>query len=197
MGPGFGSFPRGSSYPFLFLPYCCKYFNKMEKEKKRQKKSKKISSLEATGHLQPRPARTFSGTEQRPALAARTSCVYIPAGVGSRQSSFLHSRDKNLEATANQRTCPSQHRSFRLCSVLPASVSPPGACTSLPAPLARRHLHTQRCFCQDGCPAPLSSCLYITSGIMAGRRRLVSHPEKGKEWRSESGSWGRGWDGWQ
>lgn len=55
----------GGPLTLLFLPYCCKYFNKMEKEKKRQKKSKKISSLEATGHLQPRPARTFSGTEQR------------------------------------------------------------------------------------------------------------------------------------
>lgn len=52
---------------------------------------------------------------------------------------------------------------------------------SPPAPLARRHPHTQRCFCQDGCTTPLSSCfLYITSGLMAGRRRLVSHPGKGK-----------------
>lgn len=176
-------------------PIAVNISTKWKRKKKRQKKSKKISSLEATGHLQPRPARTFSlRNRAAAALATRTSCVYIPAGVGSRQSSFLHSRDKtNLEATAKQRTCPSQHRSFHVCSVLPASVSPPGACTSLPAPgpeaclpcpLARRHLHTQRCFCQDGCTTPLSSCfLCITLGLMTGRRRLVSHPEKGQGMR--------------
>lgn len=96
MGPGFGSFPRESSYPSLFLPYCCKYFNKTEKEKKDKKKSKKrkISSLEATGHLQPRPARTFSGTEQRPALAARTSCIVHPSQGGQPPEPLLHSREQ-------------------------------------------------------------------------------------------------------
>lgn len=162
----------GGPLTLLFLPYCCKYFNKMEKEKKRQKKVRKSHHLKPPGICSPGQPGLFSlRNRAAAALAARTSCVYIPAGVGSRQSSFLHSRDKtNLEATAKQRTCPSQHRSFHLCSVLPASVSPPGACTSLPAPgpeaclpcpLARRHLHTQRCFCQDGCTTPFEFLLLV------------------------------------
>lgn len=118
MGPGFGSFPRGSSYPSLFLPYCCKYFNKTEKEKKKTKKSKKISSLEATGHLQPRPARTFSGTEQRPALATRTSCIVHPSQGGQPPEPLLHSREQQQN---KEPVLPSTGPITSALSVLPQS----------------------------------------------------------------------------
>lgn len=65
----------GPLTPLSSSPIAVNISTKWKRKKKRQKKSKKISSLEATGHLQPRPARTFSGTVQRPALAARTSCM--------------------------------------------------------------------------------------------------------------------------
>lgn len=177
MGPGFGSFPRGSSYPSLFLPYCCKYFNKTEKEKKKDKKKvRKSHHLKPPGTCSPGP-RTFSGTEQRPALATRTSCIVHPSQGGQPPEPLLHSREQQRNKEPVLPGTGSRH----LCSVSPASVRPPGACTSLPAPLARRHPHTQRCFCRDGCITPLSSCFsYITSGLTAGRRRLASHPEKGK-----------------
>lgn len=90
MGPGFGSFPRGSSYPSLFLPYCCKYFNKTEKEKKKTKKSKKRKShhLKPPGTCSPgQPGLSpeqSSGQPWQPGLPV----LYIPARAGSRQSRF-------------------------------------------------------------------------------------------------------------
>lgn len=173
------------------------------KKKKTKKKVRKSHHLKPPGTCSPgQPGLSPEQCSGQPWQPGLPVCVH-PSRGGSRQSSFLHSRDRtNLEATAKQRTCPSQHRSFHLCSVHPASVSPPGACTSLPAPgpeaclpcptgQETRYLHTQRCFCQDGCTIPLSSCfLYITSGLTAGRRRLVSHPEKGKGRKVRCGSWG-------
>lgn len=57
----------GGPLTLLFLPYCCKYFNKMEKEKKRQKKKvRKSHHLKPPGTCSPgQPGLSLSGTEQR------------------------------------------------------------------------------------------------------------------------------------
>lgn len=160
---------------------------KKKKDKKKSKK-RKISSLEATGHLQPRPARTFSGTEQRPALAARTSCIVHPSQGGQPPEPLLHSREQQRN---KEPVLPGTGPVTSALSVLHQSALLGRVPHCLP-PLARRLPHTQRCFCRDGCTTPLSSCFsYVTSGLTAGRRRLASHPEKqGKGAEGRDGSCG-------
>lgn len=145
VGPGLGSFPRGFSSPSILflLPYCCKYFNKIEKKKKDKKtKRKKISSLEATRSLWPgqpglSPEQSSAAGPWQPGLLC--VCVHPPPGWAGCQSSFLQSRDRK-KSRSNRETknpFPSRHLFLSppslLCLPL-ASVSPPGACTSLPAP---------------------------------------------------------------
>lgn len=149
-------------------------------EKKKDKK-KKISSLEATGHLQPGPARTSPAEWQRQPWQPELFMYVHPSQVGGGQSSFLHSRDKS---GINSGT---KNLSFlSLCSVCPPPSScPPGACTSLPAPGPEAcppspspqalgdALMPKDAFCQDGCTTPLSSCfLCVTLGLQASGKRL-------------------------
>lgn len=141
----------------------------------------------------------FSGAERRRwALAARTSpcsCAYPAGVVGLPQQLFTIQRQKT-KSRSNSETknpFPSRHPFLslppQLCRPL-APVSPPGACTSLPAPgpgaclpvpsppARGRHPHTQRCFCLDGCAVPLRSCFlhidcFWESGL--GKKGLISH----------------------
>lgn len=191
VGPGLGSFPRGLSSPsiLLLLPHCCKYLNEMEKKKKTKKKKRERKShhlkppgacgLANPGFLRSRAAPLGPGSQDFSVYV----CIPSQGGWASRAAFYNPETEKNLEATVKQSTrflpgtCFCR---FLPCSALPlASVSPPGACTSLPAPgpgacpLLPSPLpgggtpHTQRCFCQDGCAVPLSSCLlYIASGTL-------------------------------
>lgn len=112
---------------------------KWKRKKKDKKERKKISSLEATRSLRP----------GQPGICPEPSCaagpwqpgllhvrVHPPAGVGGPpEQLFTIQRQQNLEATSKQRTwfCrPPPTLPVPRLSL--ASVSPPGACTSLPAP---------------------------------------------------------------
>lgn len=94
---------------------------------------------------------------------------------GQPPEQLLHSRDESRSNSETKTPSSSQRRSFHPCSAVPSQAAllgrvphrlPQGQRPVSPAPLARRHLHTQRCFCRDGCTTPLSSCfLCITSGL--------------------------------
>ncbi|XP_047556289.1 uncharacterized protein LOC125083573 [Lutra lutra] len=204
VGPGLGSFPRGPSYPFLSssFPIAVNISTKWKRKKKtkKKKKRKKISSLEATGSLWPSQPGAFSGAEWRHrALAARTSpCMCAsPAGVGGPPEQLFTIQRQKTKSRSNSETknlFPSRHRlsPLSLLRLFPGISQPSwgvyltacprtGACLPLPSPLAQgRHPYTQRCFCQDGCAVPLSSCfLYIASGTLwVWRKGLISHLER-------------------
>lgn len=139
MGPGFGSFPRGPlSLPLSSSPTAV---NISKKWKRQKKKRKKISSLEATRSL--RPSRPGLSPEQSytagPCSLDFSVYVCIPSQVGGHQSSFLQSRDrkKSRSNSETKNLFPSRHLFLLPPSLLRltlASVSPPGSCTSLPAP---------------------------------------------------------------
>lgn len=125
VGPGLGSFPRGPSSPSSLLSHCCKYFNEMEKKK--TKKKKKISSLEATGSLQGPASPSFLRSRAAPlGLAARTSlCTCAsPARVGRppEQLFTIQRQKKNLDTTAKQRTRFLPSTCF--CRLFPCSACP-------------------------------------------------------------------------
>lgn len=139
-----GPLTPSSLFLLLLFPHCCKYFNEMEKKKKDKKKRKKISSLEATGSLRPGqpgifPEQSCAAGPWQPGLLH--VCVHPPAGVGGPpEQLFTIQRQQNLEATSKQRTVSfPQHLVLSppptlLVRLSLASVSPPGACTSLSAP---------------------------------------------------------------
>lgn len=155
----------------------------MEKTKKKERKSHHLKPPGACGPASP----GFLRSRARPlGLGSLDFSVYvcIPSQVGGHQSSFLQSRDrkKSRSNSETKNLFPSRHLFLLPPSLLRltlASVSPPGACTSL-LPQDRGPVypfpphwprggtpHTQRCFCQDGCAVPSSSCLlYIASGTL-------------------------------
>lgn len=186
---GLDLFPRGPLFSSsLFLPYCCKYFNEMEKTKK--KKERKSHHLKPPGACGPASPGFLRSRVPPLGPGSQDSSVYvcIPSRAGGPpEQLFTVQRQKNLEATAKQRTrflpgtrfchllpcstCPWHQSAFLGCvpHCLPQDwgpVSPfpphwPGGGTP----------HTQRCFCRDGCAVLLSSCLLsFASGIQLGMR---------------------------
>lgn len=136
MGPGFGSFPRGSSYPSLFLPYCCKYFNKMEKEKKKDKKKvRKSHHLKPPGTCGPgQPGLSPEQSSGQPWQPGLPVCVHPSRGGQPPEQLFTLQRQNKSRSNSETKNLsfPALVLSPLLCP--PCISQPPGACTSLPAP---------------------------------------------------------------
>lgn len=139
MGPGFGSFPRGPlSLPLSSSPIAVNISKKWKRQKKKERKSHHLKPPGACGPASP----GFLRSRARPlGLGSLDFSVYvcIPSQVGGHQSSFLQSRDrkKSRSNSETKNLFPSRHLFLLPPSLLRltlASVSPPGACTSLPAP---------------------------------------------------------------
>lgn len=140
VGPGLGSFPRGLSSPstLLLLPHCCKYFNEIEKKKKRQRKSHHLKppgacSLASPGFLRSRAAPLGPGSQDCSVYV----CIPRRGGRAARAAFYNSETKKSRSNSETKNPFPSRHLFLSppslLCLPL-ASVSPPGACTSLPAP---------------------------------------------------------------
>lgn len=107
----------------------------MEKEKKKDKKKvRKSHHLKPPGTCGPgQPGLSPEQSSGQPWQPGLPVCVHPSRGGQPPEQLFTLQRQKS-RSNSETKTCPSQHWSFHLCSVLPASVSPPGACTSLLAP---------------------------------------------------------------
>lgn len=125
----------------LLLPHCCKYFNKMEKKKKKKKrKSHHLKPPGACGPASPGLSPEQSGATGPWQPGLLRVCVHPQPGVGGPPEQLFTIQRQKTKSRSNSETknlFPSRHRFCRLfpcsaCSL--ASVSPPGACTSLPAP---------------------------------------------------------------
>lgn len=103
----------GPLTPLSSSPIAVNISTKWKRKKKRQKKVRKSHHLKPPGTCSPgQPGLSPEQSRGQPWPPGLPVCVH-PSQGGQPPEQLLHSRDKtNLEATAKQRTCPSQHRSI-------------------------------------------------------------------------------------